>query len=197
MASPIVIGARFGSRAESSSTAMDVHLDGNRLTVSAPGFHFITGRPLQRLKDGTSVNFASQLSLLADSVVVARGIERFSVSYDLWEEKFSVVRVGRSLVAKSRSSVSHLSSAEAEIWCIENLWLDTAGLSPKRNYHLRLEVRVEERKEDAGLFADPGINLARLVDFFSRSARSQQSAQVLERGPIQLADLKSSVRRGS
>ena len=73
-----------------------VSFDGDNLRVAAPGLHFLTGKPLERLKDAATVTFLSQLTLFSD----AQGRcsngrpERLVVSYDLWEEKFSVTIPG-------------------------------------------------------------------------------------------------------
>src|SRR5580692_6648581 len=65
--------------------------EGDDLRVAAPQLHFLTGKPMERLKDGSSVVFLTQLTLSVDDVsnVLRRTPERFVFSYDLWEEKFS------------------------------------------------------------------------------------------------------------
>ena len=58
------------------------------------------GDPLEKLKDGASVVFLSQLSLFTESRSNAyrRIPDRLVVSYDLWEEKFTVTRAGSALL---------------------------------------------------------------------------------------------------
>ena len=43
-------------------------------------------------------------------------MDRFTVSYDVWEEKFSVVRV-----SDFRRSLMLLSASSAESWCLDNI----------------------------------------------------------------------------
>ncbi|HYP12465.1 MAG TPA: hypothetical protein VEQ63_00960, partial [Bryobacteraceae bacterium] len=49
------------------------------LQVSAPKLHFLTGKPLERLKSGNSVPFDFHLSLLTDNkqAVLRQSVERF------------------------------------------------------------------------------------------------------------------------
>jgi hypothetical protein len=92
-----------------AAPVLSVSFDGDNLHVAAPQLHFLTGRPLSRLKDGTSVVFLSQLTIFRDDrgTVFRRSPERLTVSYDVWEEKFKVV------LAVDRRSVSRLSLAAA------------------------------------------------------------------------------------
>ena len=52
-------------RAE-GALALSPRLDGEMLYVSAPDLHFLTGRPLERLRDGSTVTYIAQLSLSLD-----------------------------------------------------------------------------------------------------------------------------------
>ena len=72
--------------------------------MAAPDLHFLTGKPLERLKDAATVTFLSQLTLFSDAqgTVFKRAAERLVVSYDLWEEKFSVTIPGGEQAAASR-----------------------------------------------------------------------------------------------
>ncbi len=116
-----------------------VRLDSGRLHVSAPTIQFLEAKSLERLRDGASVVFAVQLTLLAasKSAVLARATGRFAVSYDLWDEKFAVTHL-----AALRKSVSHLSARQAEAWCLDSLALDAGGLSPDSSFWVRLDVRA-------------------------------------------------------
>ena len=57
-------------------------------------------------------------------LVLRRGFERFVVSYDLWEEKFSATRM-----RTARTSASHLSAEAAEAWCLDHLSVPAGGLT--------------------------------------------------------------------
>ena len=79
-----------------------VRASGDQLQLAAPTLRFIAGKPLDSLRNGAAVAFDIQVSVLSDSrqVVLRRAFERFVVSYDLWEERFSVTRMrsGRAAV---------------------------------------------------------------------------------------------------
>src|SRR5665811_149768 len=70
-----------------SAQPIEVTFDGDNLHVSAPGLHFLTGKPLERLKGAATVVFLSQLTLFSENhdAAIRRVPERFVVSYDLWE----------------------------------------------------------------------------------------------------------------
>src|SRR4030081_2350680 len=91
----------------------------NNLRVSAPQIRFLTGKSLEQLKNGASVGFVSQIVLSANesgSSILARAVDRFTVSYDVWEEKFSAARPGPPM-----RSVSRLSVPACEAWCLDEL----------------------------------------------------------------------------
>ncbi|MEN6534132.1 MAG: hypothetical protein ABFD60_03285 [Bryobacteraceae bacterium] len=167
--------------------ALEVRRGAGTLQVSGPKFHFIEGRALDRLRNGASVVFAAQLSLLSDrkATVVERAGARFAMSFDIWEEKFAVTRLGWS-----RKSVSHLSAAAAETWCLDSLRLSSDRLSSSSPFWVRLEVRAEEPGGENAGDDGPDVSLARLVEFFSRAARPGQPHWMAEGGPFRLAALK-------
>lgn len=174
-----------------SAQSLRVRLDGDDLRIAAPQLKFLAGKPLERLKDGASVAFLAQLSLAAEANApgVKRAVDRFVVSYDLWEEKFSVTRTGYE-----RRTVSHLSSSAAEAWCLENLALGISGFPPDKPFWVRLELRAEDPKDPAGVVSETGINLTRLIEIFSSPARSLQPRWEALAGPLRLADLKREAR---
>ncbi len=137
--------------------------------------------------------FISQLSLSLDGnrSILRRLPERFVLSYDLWEEKFSVTRLGGSPRTAAR-----LSAQGAEAWCLESLAISTSGIAPDKPFWVRLDLRAVDPRDQESVVGDSGISLTRLIETFSRPARAQQPHWTLERGPLRLADLKSE-RRGS
>lgn len=166
--------------------AVLVREDGGALRVSAPTLRFLTGKPLERLHNGGSVVYAIQLSLFVENktVIRHRSAGRFAVSYDLWEEKFAVTRLGNV-----RRTVSHLSSRAAEAWCLESLTLPVAGLSANTPFWVRLDVRAEAENESASDEQSP-FSLTRLVDLFSRPPPNEEPRWREEAGPLRLAALK-------
>jgi hypothetical protein len=166
--------------------SLAVRLDGDRLRVSAPNLRFLAGRPLERLKNGASVAFDVQLSLsIEGGRVRERAADRFGISYDLWEERFSVTSLG-----PSARSVSRLTPTAAEAWCLDHLALPAAGLPPARPFWIRLEVRAEDPRERLTAVGETGISLSRLIEIFSRPARDPQARWTEEAGPLRLADIQ-------
>ena len=168
----------------SNQSLIPRHID-NDLRVSAPGVHFLIGKALSRLHDGAAVPFDFQLVVSAGSKdnVVARALERFTVSYDVWEEKFSVVRV-----RDFRKSGMRLSAHSAESWCLDNIFVPASALPAGQKLWARLEIRSAESREPVA--ASSGINLATLIEIFSRPSRPQQDHWLLESAPFELSSLK-------
>jgi hypothetical protein len=169
-----------------SAQTLNVRPDAGGVRVSPATPQFLVGRQLDKLHNGASVSFQIQLSLLGASrtAVLARSLGRFAVSFDLWEERFSVTRLGAL-----RKNASHLSAAEAEAWCLDNLILPSAGLSPDSSFWVRLDVRPEEANESPPLGEDLGVTLARLVELFSRPPQLGETHKRAEAGPFRLKDL--------
>ena len=184
---------------------MSLHLRDNELRVSAPQLHFLSGPPLQRLKNGVAVPFDFQMTLWVDnrSTLYDRALQRFVVSYDLWEEKFSVVKQrgftlrGGSRPPDSARSVAHLSPDAAESWCVDNMSLPVNGVREDQRLWVRMEVRSPDPKEGAPVLGDSGLSLTSLIDLFSRPARAAEQRWTLDAGPVRLADLKRAAARGS
>lgn len=174
-------------RARSPLAAISARYDGDNIHVTAHNLHFLSGKPLERLKNGLTVVFLSQLSISLDGyrTTFRRLPERFTVSYDLWGEKFSVARM-----SGIPRSISHLSAEAAEAWCLESMAVSAAGLDPGRQFWLRLEMRAADPKEEEGVVGEPGINITRLIELFSRRPRPEQPHWRLDAGPLRLADLR-------
>lgn len=169
-----------------SSQGLLVRRMGGDLHVSTPSLHFLTGKSLARLHDGVAVPFDFQLVIAsgAKNNVVARSLERFTVSYDVWEQKFSVVRM-----SDRRRSSLRMPASGAESWCLDNILIPASAVPAGRELWARLEIRSAEAKETP----DPGsgINLATLIEIFSRPSRPQQDRWTMESAPFLLADLKT------
>jgi hypothetical protein len=185
----LLLATGLGAMTVSTQGLVPHHVSGE-IRVTAPNLHFLTGKSLSRLHDGAAVPFDFQLVIFTGSgtagspnIVVARALERFMVSYDVWEEKFSVVRV-----RDFRRSGMRLSANSAESWCLENLFVPAASLPAGQQLWARLEIRTAESREP--LPADSGINLATLIEIFSRPSRPQQDRWSVESAPFQLASLK-------
>ncbi len=171
----------------SSSEDLTPRWIGDRLLVTAPKLHFLTGKSLERLRNGASVPFDFQLSVSAGkgNPALQRALERFVVSYDLWEERFKVVRL-----QNSRVSGTHLTAAAAEAWCLENVSIPSSSIPPDKGLWVRIEIRSAESKPALAVQDEGGISLATLIDAFSRPTRGSQDHWALETGPFSMADLR-------
>src|SRR5438477_1612429 len=114
--------------------------DGN-LRISAPQIRFLTGKSLDQLKNGAKVSFVSQISLSLDSAsnVTARKVDRFVLSYDLWEEKFSATRLTPPVKKMERLSVP-----AAEAWCLDEVVPIPPAITATRLFWIKLELRAED-----------------------------------------------------
>jgi hypothetical protein len=191
----LMVCAGISPAAESNSTSLTVRLDGDYLRINLPHLDFLKGKPLERLKDGASVAFVGQLSISTSPNSlnpIARSIGRFALSYDIWEERFSVTRIG-----DIRRTASHLPQQNVENWCIDNLAIDRSDLPVDKDFYVQLDLRAEDPRDQLGIIGDPGINLTRLIELFGRPPRSPQERWLLNSGPYRLADLKKSEIRGT
>lgn len=170
--------------------------EGDNLRVAAPNLHFLSGKPLQRLKDGATVVYLAQLGLYEDQAfqrpIQLSAVERFAISYDLWDtEKFSA-----TMVAPAQRTSPNLPSTATETWCLENLAISTSNLALDRRFWLRLEMRTADQKDLSGVVAGPGISLAEFVLRLSKRAGVDDPKWSGSVGPLRLADLVRMPGRG-
>jgi len=168
-----------------SSEDLFVRRFGDQVRVMAPRLHFLTGKSLQRLHDGAAVPFDFQLSVAAGlkTNFVSRNAERFTVSYDVWEEKFRVVRL-----RDFRKSPPGLTAAAAEAWCLENLLVPASGMPSDKDLWARLDIRATEPKDTVS--TDAGISIPALIQLLSRPPRPQQDHWSLESASFRLSELR-------
>jgi hypothetical protein len=170
-----------------SSEDLFVRRVADQVHVIAPRLHFLTGKSLQRLRDGATVPFDFQFSIAAGlkSNIVHRAVERFTVSYDVWEEKFRVVRL-----RDFRKSAVGLSANAAEAWCVENIFVPAAKLPADKQLWAHLDIRTVESKEQPSSSDDAGISIPALIQLLSRPPRPQQDHWTAESASFRLTDLK-------
>jgi hypothetical protein len=174
-----------------TSPELLVHLEGDYLHISAPHLNFLSGKTLEHLKDGASVAFIGQLTVTSTPNAIipdARSVARFALSYDIWEERFSIAKMGEK--PDSRRSVSHLSVQAAQNWCLDNLAIERSLVPADKLVYVQLDLRVEDPRDPVGIVGEPGINITRLIEIFSRPAKSAQPPMVLRNGPFRVADLR-------
>jgi hypothetical protein len=168
------------------------HWNGERLRIAAPELHYLTGHPLEDLKNGSPVTYAMELSLAAGArnLIRQRAFERFAFSYDIWEERFAVTRL------RDSRSVANLSAPAAESWCLDQMDISTSGIARDTPVWIKLDIRVEDARGRRGLIPEPGMNLARLIDLFSQPRPPHQPGWLLDAGPLMLKDLRKPDGRG-
>jgi hypothetical protein len=172
---------------------LQVRLDGDFLRISAPRLNFLSGKALERLKDGASIAFAAQLTVSSGpNLPDARSVAHFALSYDIWEEKFSVVKIGDRPESR-RSSQSHLNAQQTQNWCLDNLVIDRSALPADRPFYVQLDLRAEDPHDQLGIVGEPGINVTRLIEIFSRPPKGPDHWS-LQAGPLRLADLRKAGR---
>lgn len=168
----------------------------NQLHFTAPGVHFLAGRPLERLHNAAEVpfDFRVDIAVGSPSRLYRRTAGRFVISYDLWEETFQVSRITPS-DAGTTASISHLTAAEAEQWCLEQMAVDVSGLPANERLWAHMEIRAMAEQDSRGLFGaaditESGISLNGLIEFLSRPPRPDQPSWTLEAGPVTLEQLR-------
>src|SRR5579862_8626885 len=174
-----------------------VNWHNDRLEFSLSHVHFLGGKALEMLHNAAPVPFDFQMTVFSGTRthVLGQLRDQFVVSYDLWEEKFKVVKT-----QSPRRAAEHLTATAAEKWCIDQMSMELPGISPAEPLWARIEIRAEDGKDGPlfgrGTVSDSGISLTGLIEIFSRPARAQQSRWgPYDAGPFTLEDLKRSPRR--
>ena len=179
---------------QSSAQALTVATVGDALRIRAPGFSFLKGDPLTRLRDGRSVRVELAALVLPGPGKPAAAAARrvFALSYDLWEERFAV-----TVVDARAQSVSHLALAAAEAWCVEQLVVPLSAIGALGRdvpFWIRLEYNVLDSDGGSGS-PDPGYTLQGLIDLLSRRQKADASSRVLEAGPFRTPARGPSLKR--
>lgn len=177
----LALSAAIGAQSLLVSRAND------QLHIRAPSLHFLVGKPLERIRNGNSVAFDFQIQALPESRsgVLERAFERYVISYDLWEQTYSVSRM-----RSKRSQGSHFTPAQAENWCLEGMSLPSTRLPKDEPLFIRLEVKAVEGRPSDPIFDEPGLSLSSLIEVFSRASRGKTADYwSLEAGPMRLSQL--------
>lgn len=164
-----------------------VRCEDSLLRVQAPYLHFLEGKSLERLHSGAALVFSLQLSLSTDrfQTVMRRSVDRYVVSFDLWEEKFAITRL-----SVTREQASHLARDPAERWLFDHSSMPVQGLAEDRQLWLRLDLRADDARESPALLLEPGVTLTRLIEWFGRPQRGDANRWTLDRGPFRLAEVR-------
>jgi hypothetical protein len=163
---------------------LSIDTSGDVVKVRAPGFGFLKGEPLVRLKEGRSVRVELTAMALPGPGKSATATTRriFALSYDLWEERFAVTTVG----ARAQAAASHLALSAAEAWCVEQMTIPLSALEVLGRdapFWVRIEYRMLDGDGTTDS-SDSGYTLQGLIDLLSRRRKPESSAHALEAGPF-------------
>jgi hypothetical protein len=164
--------------------SLTVTFDGDNLHVSSPDLHFLSGKPLVRLKEGSTVEFVARITLYRDAWLTPwkHSDARFSLSYDVFEEdRFTVNMPG----PPPRRAVN-LSAAATEAWCLDKIWIAATGIAPDRQFWVRLDLGNVSQKDLSSVLGETGIRID-LVDVFSKPGEDTPITR--QAGPLRLAGL--------
>jgi hypothetical protein len=181
------------TRTRASAQDATVGVQGNAIHIRAPGFSFIKGESLDRLKQGRPLRFDLTLAVLSKpgGPIVTQSRQSFNVSYDLWEERFAVARVGPSSdLTAAGNSVSHLTARDAEAWCLEHVPLAVSALGRLGRdtpFWVRLHYQIASPDPATGRGDDP-LTLQGLIGILSRRRKAADDQDSLEAGPFRLPD---------
>lgn len=185
-----VVALLLASGARLPAQSLTVRAEGDTLHVSVRGLGLLEGDTLRHLQDGRSIRMDLQLTALGgrDGPALAAHRERFTVSYDLWEEQFAVTHL-----ATPPRSISHLTRNEAEAWCLEQLSLPASSLAARGRdapFRVRLAYRAVDAASGSERETGDGITLRGLIDFLSRRSTGDEAREgSVETGPLRLSVL--------
>ena len=167
--------------------SMTVRAVSGALHVRVPGLSFIEGQLSERLQDGRSVRIDFEITVLEKSQgqSITKAQHSFNLSFDLWEQRFAVTRLGQT-----PRSISHLTSRAAEDWCLDNVTVPLSALGRfvrDTPFWVRIEYRVQERAS-AGNAEESTFTLQTLIDVLSRRRADQEQGKSMEAGPFRLAN---------
>ena len=106
-----------------------VRSSADQIMVAAPKLHFLSGKPLERLRNGNAVAFDFHLAVLSEANNRSSGATSIASS----SATISGKRNSRSRAcAQSRSAASRLTADAAEAWCLDNIAVSSSGLPPRQ-----------------------------------------------------------------
>jgi hypothetical protein len=150
------------------------------------GFGFIDGVVMDQLRDGRSLRVDLALAVLdaPRGSVIAEARQSFTLSFDLWEERIAVTRLG-----PPPRSVSHLRPRDAEVWCLDSLAIAQSELSQLTRdtpFWVKLRYTLPDLVSDSE--AGETLTIRRLIDVLSRRPKDVESGRAVESGPFRLSD---------
>jgi len=157
----------FRARAAEETPLRPV-FDGDNLQLKLPlNFHFLSGKPLERLNGGNTVSFLARMSLLTDdkhTIIKESPVQPFILSMDIWDRTFKVT--APNLMPRDRTG---LTAPQAESWCLENIYISTTSVPQDRPLWLQWTMKTRHQDDLSQVIGDRGISLSNLVvEYFSR-----------------------------
>jgi len=166
-----------------------VTFDGDNLHVSSLGVHFLQGKSLNRLKEGSTVEYVVTITLFRDQFVTQfkRTEAHFLVSYDVWGtgNVFAVSTPG-----PPPHKATNLSLDATETWCLRSLGIAPMGIPADRQFWLELETRTVPPKLSPVL-GPSGV----YVNVIEVLTPGQDERHTFKTGPLRLMDF-GATRRG-
>ena len=183
----IAVAGILSAAVPAKSGSLTVVHRGDHLRVSAPQMHFLEGKPLEALHNGSTVTYILSLTVVAEQAAEPTFLlqERFLFSFDLWEEKYSVVQAG-----PGGRSASRLTAPMAEAWCLESMPIPLRAVPERQSFMVRLECHIEENEKESGGEGDSRLTLAALIDIFSRKREAEPLKWEESSGSLRLEDLR-------
>jgi hypothetical protein len=169
------------------SNPLQLKRRGDQIHLAAPQLHFIAGKALERLQNGSTVVYTISLTVIPDRAQKPLFLlrEKFLVSFDLWEETYSVVQS-----QPGGKSGSRLTASMAEAWCLDHMIIPVSAVPDRQSFMVKLDCSVEEREGEENGENHSTLTLAGLIDVFSRKGREEPVRWEASAGPFRLEDLK-------
>jgi hypothetical protein len=183
----LAIGCLLYVNAPANPESLAAERHGDHLRVSAPQMHFISGRAVDKLHNGSMITYVLKLIITPQHAKEVAFVlqERFAISFDLWEEKYSVVQ----RKPDGRTS-SRLTAATAEAWCLENMPIPVRSVPEHQPFMIRLDGYIEEDEEKESGDIHSGLTLAALIDALSRNNMDKEQRWEAAGGPFRLERMK-------
>lgn len=169
-----------------SSQALAPRIEDGKLAAAGVTLRFLEGKPLERLRNGQAVSFDFQLTLMEGARAIERTQARFVLSYDLWEESYSAVLLGKGAV----KSGSRLKADRVTEWCVGQMRLPVPAVARSLPLRLQLEVRSAGAKVPNPLRPQGDVDLGVLVEIFSRPPEAREIRVVAQSEPFTLGMLE-------
>jgi hypothetical protein len=183
----LVIGCLLYANAPARAQSLLLERRGDHLHIAAPQLHFLSESATQKLRNGSTVTYVLTLTVAQEHSrkPVFFLQKRFVVSFDLWEEKYSVVQRGLE-----NHSASRMNTAAAEAWCFENMPIPVSFVLERQPFMVRLECSMDSGEEKEAGENHSSLTLAGLIDIFSRKRQEEPSRWEAIAGPLRLEELK-------